>query len=200
MRPSRRTPGPDQEIVMPAELHPDLERARRRAKALLCDLRDGDPDALARARLVLGERIGRPCVLADAQHVVARELGHRSWPALRRAVAQDAAAREETVLEIGAYAPGAPVEVRVRRRHQSYVIDDDGAAVRRAGRPPGWLAVAERVVGEEDLNINRRGVVFVPVAARNAQGGLEGRRVQALARRVAVTSRAVHDALLELDS
>jgi hypothetical protein len=176
---------------MPAEPQPDLERARKRAKALLRALRDGDPEALARARAALGDPTHRPFALADAQHVVARELGHRSWPALRRARTQDAGARDEAVLEIGAYAPGAPVRVRIRRRHHRYVIDDDAAAVARAGRPAGWLAVAERVVAEDDLNVNRRGVVFVPV--------VEGRDIDALARRVAATSRAVYDALLELD-
>jgi hypothetical protein len=32
--------------------------------------------------------------------------------------------------------------------------------------PPGWLAVAERVVAEEGMNVNRAGVVFVPAVER----------------------------------
>src|SRR5262245_34242990 len=56
----------------------DLERARREAKALLRAARAGDPDALRRMR---PDREPR---LADAQLVVARALGARSWPALVR--------------------------------------------------------------------------------------------------------------------
>jgi ankyrin repeat protein len=54
----------------------DLDQARRRAKELLRAARDEDPGALARLR---ADRAPR---LADAQYVVARELGFRSWPAL----------------------------------------------------------------------------------------------------------------------
>jgi hypothetical protein len=35
--------------------------------------------------------------------------------------------------------------------------------VQLAGKPSGWFPVAERVVVEEGLNVNRAGVVFVPV-------------------------------------
>jgi GNAT superfamily N-acetyltransferase len=58
----------------------DIERARRRAKALLRAARAGDRDALARMR---SDR--EPC-LADAQHAIAREHGEPSWPALIRRV------------------------------------------------------------------------------------------------------------------
>jgi hypothetical protein len=97
----------------------------------------------------------------------------------------------EVVLDAGGtYASGEPVRVRVRRRGRRYAIDDDGAAVRCAGAPAGWLEVARRVVEEDSLNVNRRGVVFVPA--------VEGRDIAGLAERVAGTSRAVHGALLEL--
>jgi hypothetical protein len=46
------------------------------------------------------------------------------------------------------------------------------------------------VVAEEGFNVNRRGVVFVPV--------IEGRDIDELASRLAETSVAVYAALLEL--
>src|SRR5262249_14086693 len=42
------------------------------------------------------------------------------------------------------YMPGRPVRVRVRHRAPRYEIDDMGAAVAIAGRPPGWRQAAER--------------------------------------------------------
>lgn len=90
-----------------------------------------------------------------------------------------------------AYSDGEPVVVRVRRRGRRIDIDDDGAAVakaRSAGATAGWLDVARRVVAEEFLNVNRRGVVFVPAVA--------GRDIEALAARVARTSGALERELL----
>ena len=54
------------------------------------------------------------------------------------------------------------VMVRVRRRDGKLTIDDDGAAVRLAGRPDGWHERADRIVEATGVNLNRRGVVFVP--------------------------------------
>jgi hypothetical protein len=73
-------------------------------------------------------------------------------------------------------------------------FSDEARAVDAAGRPRGWLTVAQQVVRELDLNVNRRGVVFVssplsrPLAWRRS-----------LERRVADASIAVYEALLELD-
>jgi hypothetical protein len=92
------------------------------------------------------------------------------------------------------YSDGDAVVIRVRKRAHRYDIDDDGAAVakaRAAGTTRRWLEVAERVVAEDALNVNRRGVVFVPA--------VEGRDIEALARRVAATSRAVESELLAVD-
>lgn len=95
-----------------------------------------------------------------------------------------------TTLDSGlVYGGHGPVEVHVRKRVHRYHISDGAAAVSAAGRPAGWLEVAERVVEEADLNVNRRGVVFVPV--------VEGRDIAALALRVAEASLAVYAALLE---
>ena len=88
------------------------------------------------------------------------------------------------------YVDGEPVRVSVRRRAHRVDIDDGGEGVERAGRPPGWHPVAEAVVERHNLNVNRRGVVFVPAVI--------GRDIDQLARRVAEASYAVHAALLEL--
>jgi ankyrin repeat protein len=122
-----------------------------------------------------GERLDR--IAADL------EAAQRGW-----------GERGETVLEGGVdYVAGEPVRVRVRRRGRNLTIDDEGAAVARAGRPDGWLDVARRVA--EDgfwLNVNRRGVVFVPA--------FEGRiGVPWLVLRVADAAAAVYQELLELD-
>jgi hypothetical protein len=162
-------------------MHLDLDQARRNAKELLRAARAGDPDALARMR---DDRAPR---LADAQRAVAADLGFASWSALITATEHTATTVRETGL---AYLPGRPVRVSVRRRGNRYDIDDMGAAVAIAGRPPGWLEVAERVVAELGWNVNRTGVVFVQV--------VEGRDIDALVRRTGAASVAVLDALLEL--
>ena len=89
------------------------------------------------------------------------------------------------------YSDGEPVVVRVRRRGRRIDIDDDGAAVAKArsvGTTARWLEVAQRVVAEDYLNVNRRGVVFVPAVA--------GRDIESLAARVARSSRALEGELL----
>lgn len=87
------------------------------------------------------------------------------------------------------YFPGHPVVVSKRKRGNRYDFDDGGAAVALAGQPPGWLDVSQRVVAEEGLNVNRKGVVFVQ--------GFEGRDLGRLEHKVADASRAVYLALLE---
>jgi hypothetical protein len=63
--------------------------------------------------------------------------------------------------------------------------------VRLAGRPAGWLTIAEDVVAEHALNVNRRGVVFV--------GTVYPSWLERLVAQVAETSLSVYDALLELE-
>jgi hypothetical protein len=179
-------------------LEADLEYYRKHAKALVRAHRRGDPEVRARAARVLGGR--DRFLLADALHVIAREHGLRSWPELKRAVeaSRDVAglARlpdggEMLVPYELAYVGGEDVQVLVRRRGRRIDIDDRGAAVEHAGHPPGWLPVAQAVVERHNLNVNRRGVVFVPAVV--------GRDIEHLASRVAEASQAVHAALLELD-
>jgi hypothetical protein len=105
---------------------------------------------------------------------------------------EEAAERNGLVRDVGmTYVPGRPINVRVRRRGTRYDIDDVGGAVAVAGRPPGWLEAAERVVAELGWNVNRDGVVFVQA--------VEGRDTEALVRRTGEASAAVLDALLALE-
>ncbi|WP_372502494.1 DUF1835 domain-containing protein [Tistrella mobilis] len=64
----------------------DLDQQRRQARDLLRAARAGDPDALARLHRHW-HRADRPAVLADALHVIARELGLASWPKLKAHIA-----------------------------------------------------------------------------------------------------------------
>jgi hypothetical protein len=189
-----------------------MEFHRKQAKALVRAYRAGEREAVARAERVLGERARQRFLLSDAQHVVAREQGHRSWPELRRSLAGlsagrlgaieaalDAARRGwgelgEVVLDGGiAYVEGDPVQVYVRKRGHRYRLDDRGGAIERAGRPFGWHEVARRVAEDEHwLNLSRDGVVLVPAV----EGGLY---LPSLALRVADASVAVYQEVLELD-
>jgi hypothetical protein len=89
------------------------------------------------------------------------------------------------------WVPGEPVAIRVRRRGVWTEMDDEGEAVRRAGKPAGWLEVAERVVAEEGMNVNRAGRVFVVFGPGRDESDIE--------RRLAQTALAVYQRLLELD-
>jgi hypothetical protein len=165
-----------------------VEYYRKLAKELVRDHRAGAPEALKRAEQVLGARARQRFLLSDAQFVIAREHRFRSWAELRSDV--DSAERAvETELH---YSEDEPVRVHVRRRGRRAKIHDAGTGVALAGAPEGWLDAAERVVEGYGLNVNRNGVVFVPVV---------GDRVDAdwLVSRVAEASLAVYDALLGLD-
>ena len=59
---------------------PSLQQLRKQAKELLQQLRSGDPSATARLRK-FKTTVDDP-ILADAQFVLARELGFESWPKL----------------------------------------------------------------------------------------------------------------------
>jgi hypothetical protein len=96
------------------------------------------------------------------------------------------------VIEPGPFYDGAePVQIHVRTRGRRIDLDDGGRAVEKAGDGGNWLPVAERVVAAEGFNVNRCGVVFVPVVA--------GRDLGELAERLAATSVDVYAALLELE-
>src|SRR3954471_13549762 len=88
----------------------NLEFQRKQAKRLLRAVHAGEPDAVERAREVLGER--ERFVLADAQHVIALEHGARSWAEFRRALERPA--RSRPVGRIG-IAPDSNVEERAEK-------------------------------------------------------------------------------------
>ena len=101
--------------------------------------------------------------------------------------------RDEVRLDAGlTYTEGEPVLVTIRRRGRRYDLRDDGRAVELAGRPTGWREAAAAAVGDFGLNLTRSGDVSVPAV----EGGVDR---DWLARRVAETSLAVYDALLELE-
>ena len=89
------------------------------------------------------------------------------------------------------YVPGDPVVLRVAQ-HKFPYVRDDGAAVDRAGRPPGWRDVAERVARELGVNISRGGVVSLPVVRA-------GPGFAAIVERVADASLGLFQGLLELE-
>ena len=80
-----RGPAPDSPSgVRPLPPRPNLEFERKQAKKLLAELRLGDPEALRRASVHSPTSLQEPDAfkLADAQFVIAREYGFRSWPRL----------------------------------------------------------------------------------------------------------------------
>jgi hypothetical protein len=172
---------------------PSLEHYRREAKQLVRAHRGGDDAVHARATAALGRH--ERFVLADAQLVLAREHGFRSWADLRRIVETsplDRLAEEErgeVVVDSGlAYGDGEPVRILVRKRLHRYTLSDRGRAIEKAGKPPGWREAAELAV--EPMNIDRQGVVFVPTVA--------GRHLPGIVERLADASRAVHEAVIVL--
>lgn len=107
--------------ALPPRAHPD--HLRRQARDLHRALKLQDPAALARAAPY---RLGPQPQLTGAQLVIARELGHASWPALMAAVqAQRAAAlSEEAFVQqvlLLAYGQGwtAPQPLRARALAQT---------------------------------------------------------------------------------
>ena len=121
---------------------PSLEYYRREAKDLVRAFRAGDEAVRARAAAVGGrDRF----LLADAQLVLAREHGCRSWAEFRQRIgaspldALAALERGEVVVDSGlAYADGEPVRILVRKRLCRYTLSDCGRAIEKSGKPPGW--------------------------------------------------------------
>ncbi|GAA0778103.1 ankyrin repeat domain-containing protein [Roseibium denhamense] len=70
-----------------------LSSYKKSAKRLKKAFSAGEPDAVARVRSVIAE--DRPLKHADFLHVVAREIGHDSWPKLKFALERSAMSREE---------------------------------------------------------------------------------------------------------
>ena len=164
----------------------DLEHYRKDAKRLARSFRAGEWDAVGRAERVLGERAHKRFQLSDAQHIVAVENGYRTWPDLK--AAQPTVRIVDTGLE---YRPGEPVLVRtVERRHT--LVTDDGAALEKAGRHPGWREIGDRLERELCVNVSRNGAVFLPVV-RCGPGH------DAIVRRVAEAALTLYQDVLDLE-
>ena len=127
---------------------PSLEQLRKQAKELLRALRKGSEDAVARVRVVLSEISNDPS-LANAQHVIARELGFDSWAKLVHHVDEnhpDGLAKFERLADeiARAYTAGDAMAVRqINWTHgTSYVWDHDPERMRR--RLISWYASPSR--------------------------------------------------------
>jgi hypothetical protein len=149
-QPGHRTP-PQPRRVLPE--HPDADQLRRQARELLRAWQQADPEALARAAPLA---LPPPPRLAQAQLVIARELGFASWPKLldeveqRRARALDDAAFVERVLVLAlgrGYAAPRPaqaqalLQARPGLRHPALRLVQGNAAGVDARHPlPPWNA------------------------------------------------------------
>jgi hypothetical protein len=162
----------------------NLERYRKEAKTLVRAHRASSDDARARARIVLGARAGERFQLSDAQHVIAVESGYRNWAELTSSA-------PTTLTTAFEYTPGDPVTLRITRR-RLVGVSDQGGAVERAGKPPGWRLVADRLANELIVNVSRSGTVGLPVSRR-------GPGFDAIIERVAQASLVLYEELLELE-
>jgi hypothetical protein len=82
----------------------NLEQQQKRAKDLLKSARAGDADALARFRL-------HPPKLAEAQHLIARELRFENWAALKHHIVAMTRERERIETHASASAAAPPFEL-----------------------------------------------------------------------------------------
>ena len=80
----------------------------------------------------------------------------------------------------------------VLHRERRVSVSDHGAALRRAGAPPGWDRACARVHAELDVNITRGGAVWLPVVA-------VGPSEREVARRIGRASLSFFQELLELE-
>ncbi len=87
---------------------------------------------------------------------------------------------------------GEPVEIFIRRRGYWTELDDGGEAIRRSGKPEGWLEAAGRIAAAEGMNVRRNGVVFV------AYGERSGHDLDEITGRLADTARGIYLTLLDL--
>jgi hypothetical protein len=104
-----------------------------------------------------------------------------------------AADTDQMVVDSGReWLAGEPLEIFIRRRGYWTELDDRGEAIRRAGRPEGWLEAANRIAAAEGMNVGRNGVVGVKYGERT------GHDLDELTGRLADTARAIYLTLLDL--
>lgn len=105
-------------------------------------------------------------------------------------------ARGEVILETALSYDGiTPVRVRAGKSEGRFEFSDEGGAVDAAGVDPEDLVFPDRIaIGECEVNVTRRGVVWLPGFARSSDEWLAK-----LPDLVARGSLALYDGLLELD-
>jgi hypothetical protein len=104
--------------------------------------------------------------------------------------------RGELVLETGLIYDGVtPVRIRATKREGRFEFSDGGGAVAAAGVDPKGLDFPDRIgIDEYEVNVSRRGVVWLPGFARSKHQWLAQ-----LPGLVARGSVALYEALLELE-
>lgn len=135
----------DRHAQLPA--HPDLEYYRKQARALLRRYEAGDPAARDRVAAVAGDRAGARFGLSDAQFVLAREHGFRSWAGFRAGIESRRAAGAR---------PAARVRLFESADYASWADDlltqlrrgDPAAAARLRAAVPGYPADAGAAAAE----------------------------------------------------
>ena len=95
---------PDRHFELPAR--PDLEYYRKQAKHLQRAHATGDAAAQARVAEVLGERGAERFLLSDAQFVLAREHGFRTWAEFRAHIQSPGGADGRPVSRLAGLGPG----------------------------------------------------------------------------------------------
>src|SRR5262250_3239564 len=113
------------EVFMTSQQLPEranLEQLKKQAKSLLHEARSQDPAALKRFRAILAGRPLNPDTVAlhDAQFVIAREYGFKSWNDLREHVEERSLSFSAAVDEFVRCATGAAQgrAFRLLTRHQ----------------------------------------------------------------------------------
>jgi ankyrin repeat protein len=113
-QPERRTRAhlkgdPMSEIPTGLPPRPSLEQLRKRAKELVRAARQGDQSAQDRFRAAgVRHRAPNDVRLADAQLVLAREHGFRTWSELRKVAGQPASGTDRPLIRPGEYARTRP--------------------------------------------------------------------------------------------
>lgn len=149
--------------------HPNLENLKKQAKSLLHAARTGDPAALARFQALpahslksLGELSAFVFALHDAQSVIAREHGAKSWRELRERVEERSLSFAAAVDEFVRFATGsAPARAfRLLELHPDIahanlwaelVLGDFTAVAARLRKQPGAAAQRGGVQNWEPL-------------------------------------------------
>jgi ankyrin repeat protein len=109
-----------------------LDNLRKAAKRWLKALREGDADA--RARLVrVYPNAPDPATLRDVQHALARERGHASWIALKKAIAETVPPGTQLAALLAAAAGGDATTVAAILDEHSGLVNERGLLTGHTG-------------------------------------------------------------------